>query len=59
MQPETATSQPQQASIKISTVFTLAGHAEVTMKHRAGETEQLEVVIIKSCPPKYDLYELE
>ena len=49
----------QQISMKISAVFTLSGHIEATMKHKTEATGLLEVVVIKSCPPKYDLYELE
>ena len=57
--PETSNSESEQVSMKISAVFTLSGHVEATMKHRIGQATQLEVVVVKSFPPKYDIFELE
>jgi len=45
--------------MKISTVFTLSGHIEVSIKHKIGQTEQNKEVVLRNKPSDSEVLELE
>jgi len=57
--PETTTSKNHQINMKISTVLTLSGNTETTIKHKIGSTDQSKEVIIRTQAPNHDILELE
>ena len=57
--PKSATNPSQVVNMKISSVYSLSGHIEATMKHQTDSNGPTETVIVKASPPKYDFYELE